>query len=89
MLAIRPEAVQIVPPDKVAGGKHPSNVISAHVDWIEFLGGKCLLTLTPSSDRSVKINAEIPARALHDLALDVDSRVGMVLPSDAFRVFAA
>ena len=88
-IAIRPEAVQVVAANSAGPGASPSNIIGASIDWVEFLGGKCLLTLAPSPDSPVKLNAEIPARALHDLTLEVGARVGVVLPADAFRIYAA
>jgi iron(III) transport system ATP-binding protein len=90
IIAIRPEAIGIGPSALAAQQAFPgANVLEANIDWIEYLGGKCLLTLTPHTERSVKINAEIPARTVADLALKVDSQVAMILPSDAFRVFPA
>ncbi|MGE4251586.1 MAG: ABC transporter ATP-binding protein [Parvibaculaceae bacterium] len=86
IIAIRPEAVEIAPAER--GGRDMSgNSLDARVDWIEFLGGKCLLTLAPSSGRSQKISAEVPARMVHELGLSPGSGVSLILPPDAFNVY--
>jgi hypothetical protein len=88
VIAIRPEAVGIAPAQQ---GRRPmlANSLDAQVDWIEFLGGKCLLTLSPSSARSQKISAEVPARTVHELKLSAGSGVSLILPADAFNVYPA
>jgi hypothetical protein len=89
VVAIRPEAVEIAHP--LREDRHPisANALDARVEWIEFLGGKCLLTLAPSSCRSQKISAEVQARTVHDFKLSAGSRISMILPPDAFNVYPA
>ncbi|WP_119390150.1 ABC transporter ATP-binding protein [Taklimakanibacter lacteus] len=89
VIAIRPEAVEIARPAEKDRRRKSGNVLDAQVDWIEFLGGKCLLTLAPLSCPSQKISAEVPARTVHDLKLSVGSRISLILPPDAFNVYPA
>ncbi|MGE0005756.1 MAG: ABC transporter ATP-binding protein [Parvibaculaceae bacterium] len=87
--AIRPEAVEITRPAEEGARAMPDNALDVQVDWIEFLGGKCLLTLTPASCPSQKITAEVPARTVHDLGISSGARVSLILPPDAFNVYPA
>ncbi|HTN96475.1 MAG TPA: ATP-binding cassette domain-containing protein, partial [Nordella sp.] len=89
IIAIRPEAVQVSRPPAGAAHRDGLNTLDASVEWIEFLGGKCLLTLAPSSCASLRINAEVPARTIKDLELSVNARISLILPSDAFNVYPA
>jgi iron(III) transport system ATP-binding protein len=89
IIAIRPEDVQIARPGAETAHQSGSNTLEASVEWIEFLGGKCLLTLAPSSSQPLTINAEVPARTVHDLKLSVGSPISLGLPPDAFNVYPA
>jgi iron(III) transport system ATP-binding protein len=89
IIAIRPEDVQIARPGAGTAHRSGSNTLEASVEWIEFLGGKCLLTLAPTSNQPLTINAEVPARTVHDLKLSVGSPISLILPPDAFNVYPA
>lgn len=89
IIAIRPEDVQIARPGAETAHQSGSNTLEASVEWIEFLGGKCLLTLAPSSSQPLTINAEVPARTVHDLKLSVGSSISLSLPPNAFNVYPA
>lgn len=89
VIAIRPEAIEIARPTEKGRHPVPGNVLDVQVDWIEFLGGKCLLTLAPSSSRSLKLSAEVPARMVHELKISAGSHISLVLPPDAFNVYPA
>ncbi|HEX6143812.1 MAG TPA: putative 2-aminoethylphosphonate ABC transporter ATP-binding protein, partial [Geminicoccaceae bacterium] len=83
-VAIRPEDVRVP-----GAGAEAENTLQASVHRIEFLGSYVRAHLGAGHEPPLALRVDLPANLIRDLGLAEGRSVGVVLPRDHLRIYAA
>lgn len=87
-IAIRPEDIQVIDPNATST-MGATNLISAEVQGMEFLGSGYLVSLRPDGDAKELLNLDVSVHEAQRLDLTQNRTLQIQLPSDRIQVFAA
>jgi len=86
-IAVRPEDIRLL--DQTNLQLEGTNVLTAEVEELEFLGSKYLVTIRPSGDSKEKLVIELSIREAQQIDLSLNSALTIQLPPELIRVFEA
>ncbi|WP_082429444.1 putative 2-aminoethylphosphonate ABC transporter ATP-binding protein [Pseudanabaena sp. 'Roaring Creek'] len=88
-IAIRPEAIQLLDLSDGVGGDRGdlSNVLSAEIEGIEFLGSVYHITLRPDGNAKAAMNIELSIYQARQIDLRLGTMLKIRLPPDELQVF--